>query len=147
MPWTSVKQAHEFGNRHGRVGVVELDRDLVRQGGEVGVLLQMAAQDVLQRGGGEEELLAQAQLLAGRGGIGRIKHAGEAFGLVAFAQRADVVAGIEGVEQDRVDRMGGPEPQRVDALGAPADDRRVAGGGDDALGRLPDVARSLPHRH
>ncbi|WP_336510233.1 PopZ family protein, partial [Agrobacterium tumefaciens] len=31
------------------------------QRGEIGILLQMAAQNVLQRGGGEEELLPQAQ--------------------------------------------------------------------------------------
>ena len=124
------------------MGVVELDRDLVGAArSKSSILLQMAAQDVLQRGGGEEELLAQAQFLAGGRRVGRIEHAGKAFGLVAFAQRADVVAGVEGVEQDRVDRLRGPEAQRVDALGAPADDRRVEGGGDDALGRLPDVAR------
>jgi hypothetical protein len=123
------------------VGIVQLDRHLVRQRGEVVILLQVAAQDVLQRGRREEELLAQAQFLAGGRAVGRIENAGQAFGLVAFAQGADVVAGVEGIEQDRVDRLGRPEAQRVDALAAPADDRGVEGGGDDALGRLPDVAR------
>ena len=33
-----------------------------------------------------------------------IEHAGQRVGLVALAQRADVVAGVEGVEQDRIDR-------------------------------------------
>ena len=123
------------------MGIVQLDRHLVRQRGEIVILLQMAAQDVLQRGRREEELLAQAQFLAGRGRVGGIENPGQAFGLVAFAQRTDVVTGIEGVEQDRVDRLCRPETQRVDALAAPADGRRVEGGGDDALGRFPDVAR------
>ena len=37
--------------------------------------------------------------------VGGIEHARERFGLVALAQRADMVAGVEGVEQDRVDRL------------------------------------------
>jgi hypothetical protein len=64
----------------------------------------------------------------------------QAFGLVALAKSADVIAGIEGIQQDRVDRLCGPEAQRVDALAAPADDRRVEGRGDHAFRRLPDVA-------
>ena len=100
----------------------------------------MATQDVLQRGGREEEFLAQPKLLAGRRGIGRIKDAGQRLGLVAFPQRTDMVAGVEGVEQDRIDRLRGPESQRVDAPGAPADDGGVVGGGDDALLRAPDAA-------
>ena len=51
-----------------------------------------------------------------------------------------MVAGVEGIEQDRVDRLCRPEAQRVDALAAPANDGRVECGGDDALGRFPDVA-------
>ncbi len=48
---------------------------------------------------------------------------------------------VEGIEQDRIDRLRRPEAQRVDAFAAPADGRRVEGSGNDALGRFPDVAR------
>ena len=36
-----------------------------------------------------------------------------------------MIAGVEGVETDRIERARGPEPQRVDPLAAPADDRRI----------------------
>ena len=135
------QQAHHLGDGNRRMGVVQLDRHLVGQVGEVRVLLQVAAQDVLQGRRREEVFLAQPQLLARRIGVGRVEDAGEGLGLVALAQRADVVAGIEGVEQDRVDRVGRPEPQGVDPLGPPADDRRVVGGCNHPLGGLPDIAR------
>ena len=98
------QQPHQLGHGDGRMGVVEMDRRLVGQRAQVAILAEMALQDVLQRGGGEEILLPQPQLLAGLVRIGRIEHARQRIGLVAFAQRADVVAGVEGVEQDRIDR-------------------------------------------
>ena len=124
--------------------VVEMDRRLLGQRGQRAEFAEMALQDVLQRGGGEEILLAQAQFLTGLAGIGGIEHARQRIGLVALAQRADVVAGVEGVEQDRIERQARPEPQRVDPLAAPADHRRVVGDGENAVLRLPDVALEAP---
>ena len=65
------QQAHQFGDADRRMGVVELDRDLFRERVDVAVLLEMAADQVLQRGGGEEIFLPQPQFLAGRRGIAR----------------------------------------------------------------------------
>ena len=48
-----------------------------------------------------------------------------------------MVAGVEFIEQDRVDGLGFPQAQRIDALAPPARDRRVIGGGDDAFARPP----------
>ncbi len=100
----------------------------------------MAAQDVLQRGGREEEFLPQAQFLAGRRCVRWVENARQAFRLVALAKSPDMVAGIEGGEENGVYRLCRPEAQRVDAGAAPADDRRVVSHGDDALGRFPDEA-------
>ncbi len=124
-----VGQSRRISSATETAGCVSLSWIATLSGREVKsvILLQMTAQDVLQGCGGEEEFLAQAQFLAGRRRIRRIEDAGQAFRLVAFAQRADVVAGVEGIEQDRVDRLGGPEAQRVDALAPPADDGRVEG--------------------
>ena len=133
------QEPHQFGDRDRRMRVVELDRRLVGQRQQVAVLAEMALQDVLQRGGREEILLPQPQFLAGGVRVGRIEHARQRVGLVALAQRADMVAGVEGGEQDRVDRHRRPQPQRVDAVAAPADDRRVVGDGEHVLLRLPDV--------
>ena len=133
------QEPHQLGDRDRRMGVVELDRELVGEVGQILVGVEMAPDDVLQRGGGEEVFLPQAQFLASLVRVGRIEDAGDRLGLVGFDQGADVIAGIEGVEQDRVERLGAPQAQRVHAASAPADDRRVVGDGENALGRAPDL--------
>jgi len=135
------QQPHQLGHRHRRMGVVELDRRLVGQRMELAILVQVAMHDILQRGGGEEIFLPQPQLLPGRRGVGRIEHLRQALGLVALAQRAQMVARVEGVEQDRIDGHRRPQPQRVDAPATPAGHRRVIGHGEHALLRLPDIFR------
>ncbi|MNX85685.1 hypothetical protein D3C86_1175340 [compost metagenome] len=135
-----AEKAHHFADGNGRMRVVKLDRNLVGQRGEIRVLLQMAAQNVLQRSGGEEELLPQAQFLTGRRRIGGVENPRQAFRLVAFAQCADMVAGIEGGQKNGIYRLRRPQAKRVDAGAAPADDRRVVSHGDDAFGRFPDEA-------
>ncbi len=100
---------------------------------QVAILLEMALHDVLQRSGREEILLAQPQFLPGHVRIGGVKHARQRVGLVALGKRTDVVAGIEGVEQDRIDRHGRPQPQRIHAVAAPADHRRVVGDSQHVL--------------
>ena len=68
------EEAHEFRDREGRMGVVELDRGMVRQRQQAAMLAQMAAHQILQRRRGEEIFLPQAQLLALRGAVARIEH-------------------------------------------------------------------------
>lgn len=119
------EQAHQLGDRDGGVRVVELDGDGIRQRREVGILLQMAAQDVLQRGRTEEEFLAKAQFLPRGRGVRRIEYPGQAFRLVALAQRTDMVTIVEGIKQDRINRLCRPEPERVDTLCAPTDDGSI----------------------
>ena len=58
------EDAHQFGDGHGGMGVVQLDRHLVGERAHLVILLHVAADDVLQRGGGEEIFLPQPQLLA-----------------------------------------------------------------------------------
>ncbi|MNZ89805.1 hypothetical protein D3C78_1087410 [compost metagenome] len=77
--------AHQFGHGNRGVGVVELDRRMIRQGQHRGVHVAMAAQQVLQRRGDEEVFLAQAQLLPRFGAVGRVKHPGDAFGASHFS--------------------------------------------------------------
>ena len=63
------QQPHQFRNRNGRMGIVQLDRRLVRQRADVAEILHMASNDVLDRGRGEEILLPQPKLLAGRAAV------------------------------------------------------------------------------
>ena len=131
------QDAHQLRHRHRRMGIVQLDRRLVRQGADIAEILDMPPDNVLQRGGGEEIFLPQPQLLPRRRTVGGIENAGQRLGPVAFGQRAQMVAGIELVEQDRIDRLRLPQAQRIDPLAAPAGDRRVIGGGDHPFGGTP----------
>ena len=103
-----AQDAHEFGNRDRRMRVVEVDRRLVGQGPQIFIFAEMAFHDVLQRCGGKEVFLPQAQFLSRLVRIGRIKNPRQRFGLIAFAQGADMVARIEGVEQNWIDRQRAP---------------------------------------
>ena len=123
------ENAHELRHGDGRVRVVELDRHLLCQRMHLAILLHVAADDVLQRGGGEEILLPEPKLLPGGGRVGGIEHAGDDLRLVALGKGCRVVAAVEGIEADRVHGACRPQPQRIDPLAAPADDRRVTGGG------------------
>ena len=107
------------------MGVVELDGAVFAERADVAMLLEVAANEVEQRGGGEEIFLPQTQLLAGRRRVARIENLGDRLGAHRLGKRADVVAGVEGVELQRVGRARRPQAQRIDVPAAPADDRRV----------------------
>ena len=131
------QQPHELGDRHRGMRVVELDRGLVGQRADVAEILDVAADDVLDRRGREEILLAQAEFLAGGGGVVGVEDARERLGTQLVGERAGEIAGVEAVELDRIERAGSPQPERVDVLAAPADHGRVDGCGLDCLGRAP----------
>src|SRR5215510_1681740 len=52
-----------------------------------------------------------------------------------------MIARVERIQPQRIDRARRPQPQRVDVPSPPADDRRVVGHRLDRLGWLPDRAR------
>ena len=135
------QDAHQLDHRDGRVRIVQLDRGTLVQRAQVGVFLQMPPDQILQRCGDEEELLAQAEFLAGRRGIARVENLGDRFGPHSRRQGADVVALVERVEPQRVGRTGRPQAQGVDVLAAPAHHGNVIGHGFDGFGRMPCVAR------
>lgn len=92
------QQTHQLHHGDGRMGVIELDRHPLRQCLQVAVQAQVALQQILQRGRHQEIFLAQTQFLPGLGVVGRIEHAGDAFGPHLAGHRAEVIAGIETVE-------------------------------------------------
>ena len=119
------------------MGVVQLDCRLVGQGADILVELYVAAQDVLNGSGGEEILLPQSQFLPGLVRICGIQHAHQAGGTRFAFQRAYVIACVECIQLDRVQRVGRPQAQGVHPLAAPAHDRRIHGRGLDLFRRLP----------
>ena len=90
------QDAHQLGDGHGRMGVVELDGDLVRQ---VFPLMMRpfheAADDVLDGGRDEKVLLFEAQFAAGITVVGRVKDLGDVLGLCLVLDRSDVLTGVE----------------------------------------------------
>ena len=141
-----LEQPHQLGHRDGRVGVVQLDRRLVGQGADVAVILHVAADDVLNACRREEELLPQPQFLPCRGRIRRIEHPYQTIGPHLPGERSGVIARIEGIELDRVHRIGGPQPQRVHPLALPADHRSIDRRRFDLFARGPaDLARIAGH--
>jgi hypothetical protein len=118
MPAKAVfvhQQPHQLGHADGRVGVVQVDGHLVAEVGQPAVFGQVAGQDVLDAGAGEEVLLAQPQLAPGRGAVVGVEHPGDVFVLVLELGGAGVVAGVEGMQVDLAGRRGLPQPQGADA--------------------------------
>ena len=134
------QQAHQLGHGDGRVGVVQVDGHLVGQLVEQLVVVQVAADDVLQRGADEEVFLAQPQLAALVAGIVRVEHARDVLGLVLAGHGLHVVALREQRQVQALGGVGVPQSHGVDGLGAVARDDHVVGLGLDLLGLVPDGA-------
>ena len=100
-------------------------------------ILQVPAQNILDGGGGEEEFLPQPQFLPRRGTVVGIEHAHQRFSAGLVRQRARVIAIVECIEAQRIERTGRPQAQRVHAPALPADDRRIDRDRFHLFGRLP----------
>lgn len=131
------QQPHELGDGDDRVGVVELEDDLVGQPPQVEVLGEGPLQIVAQRAGGKEVLLLQAQLPALRGRVLRVEDLGDVLREGLGADRLDVVARVEDRQVEGPSRLGAPQPQRVDDAVAIARDHVVVGDSQDVPGGDP----------
>ena len=100
------EQAHQLGHRNCRVSVVHVDRRAIGEGLDRLVLRQVTADQVLQRGRGEEILLTQTQRLSRRRLVRRVEHARNRFGVGAGGEGSDVVAAIEAGEVDLIHGSG-----------------------------------------
>ena len=121
------QDAHELRHHQRRVRVVQLDEDALRQAGEGQAVGPEAAQDVLDRAGDEEVLLAQPQLLALQDVVVGVEHLRQVLRQHLPFDRLDVGAAVEVVEVERVRGLRLPEAQRVDRLGAVAHHGHVVG--------------------
>ena len=137
------EDAHQFGDPDRRMSVVELDGGVLAERAHVAPLLDVAANEIEQRRRSEEIFLPEPQFLAGRRRVAWVENLGDRFRPHGFGKRADVIAGVEGFELERVGRPRRPQAQRIDVPAAPADDRRVVGDRFDRLGGMPDVVGAL----
>ena len=138
-PMLIDQQAHQLGYSDCRMRVVQLDGGVIGQCCQCFKLDQVACDQILQRGGGKEELLAQAQLLAGFGVVARIQNAGDSLGAHAVAQRAHVVAAVELLQVQRLGRARGPQAQRIGVVAASADHGGVIGDRREDFRGIPDI--------
>ena len=129
------QDAHQLGDRHRRVGVVELDGHLLGKRLPVGVAPPEAAHEIGQRAGDQKILLHESEPLPHARGIVRVQHPGERFGRERLGHRADELAVTEHLEVEGVRRGRRPEAEGVDGLAAEAHHRAIEGDADQA-GRL-----------
>ncbi len=123
------QKAHQFGHAQGRMGVVDVDGDLVGQIVQGAVLFLMLAQDSLQGSRAQQVLLLQAQPLALDVVVCRVQDLGDGLSHGVLLQRADVVASGEGGHVEALGELGAPEHELVDRLGAVAGNIKVVGHG------------------
>ncbi len=143
------ENAHELGDDHGRVRVVDLDDVVVAEGADVAPHLDVLAHDILRGGGDEEILLLEAQGLALDVVVSGVENLGDDLGHGALLHALDICALGEEVHIERVGTLGVPEAERVDLLSSVARDQHIARQGDDGviagvLGVI--VAEAVPMR-
>ena len=100
-----VEQALKLDHGDGRVGVVELDGDFIREIVPVVVAPTEASDDILERAGYEEILLDQAEFLAAFGLIIRVEDLGNGLAGVLVTHCFVVAAAVEGFEVEVLSRL------------------------------------------
>ena len=124
------EQPHQLGHRNRWMRVVKLHGPLFVESRGRAAEQRVDAQHVLQRATREKELLLEPEHLAPVRFVVRVEHFRDGLGLHLVLDRAVVVAVVEGLEVERLDRLGLPKAQRVAGVDAVAEDRRIVG---DAL--------------
>ena len=135
------EDAHELGDADHRVGVVELEDDLVREGRQVRLVLARVedADGVVQGCGDEEVLLLEAQFLTDLGGVFRVENLGDVLGLDLRGHGVHVLGAVEGEQIELVVALGGPQAQGVHAAGLVAGNHVVHRHGAHGPGRFPGL--------
>ena len=110
----------QFGDRHRRVCIIELDGDLFRKRAPIGVSLPETAYEIGQRASDEKILLHKAQALPHACVVVGIQYPRQRFGLERLGQRPDEIAAAEFLKIEVIVRRCGPEPERIDSLAAVA---------------------------
>ena len=138
------QQTDKLRDRHGRVRVVELDGDELRQAVIIrAVLLTVIAEDILQGRAGEDILLLDAQALALPRGVVRVQNTGDILGLVLLFKGLNVVLRVESIEVQFFFGLALPEAERADGRGFVADDGHVIRDAVDGLVGKADLDGQL----
>ncbi len=116
------QHAHELGDADDRVGVVELEGDLVGEGRQIRLVLARVedADGVVDGRGHEEVLLFQTKRLALRGGVLRVQDLGDVLRFDLRLDGVQILGLVEGEQIELVVALGAPQAQRVHAAGSVA---------------------------
>ena len=126
------QDAHHLGDGNGRVGVVQLDGNLVSQIVQRAVLVQVVLQDVGDGRSREEILLAQTQDLALGVVVVGVEDLGDQLCGGRMADGGVVVAGVEAAHI-KAGGLGLPQTQLGNAVGAVTGHIHIVGYGDDRV--------------
>ena len=121
------QDAHQLGHGHRRMGVVELDGDLVRQRRPVVPAAAEPGDDVGQGAGDQEILLDEPERPPPGRRVVRVEDAADRLREDPVRHRAEEIAAAELAEVEDVRSRGLPEPEGVDRPPAVADHRPIAG--------------------
>ena len=138
QPGLIQQDAHQLGDGQRRVGVVELDRDLLGQRVPVVAPAAEPRHDIGQRAGDQEILLDEPQALAAGRRVVGIEDPRERLGGDLLVDGVEEVAAAEFAEVEVPVRRRAPESQRVDRPAAVADDRPVIRQAHEGRRRVPD---------
>ena len=122
------------------MGVVHLYGHMLWQGGQIGMLGKVAAQDVLQSGGCQEIFLLQAQFLALIGGVIGVENAAKRARQRFRFRRSGVITPVKALQ---IKESGGfcfPQTQGVGPFALPADNRRIMCGRKHRFAGHPNLA-------
>ena len=126
------QNAHHFGDGNGRVGIVQLDGDLIRQVFQGTVLVQVVAQDIGNGSSAEEVLLAQAKDLALGVVIVGVQDLGDQLCGSRLADSGVIVAGVEAAHI-KAGCLGLPQAQLGNALRAVTGNVHIVGNSNDRV--------------
>src|SRR6516162_2036818 len=130
------QNAHQLRNRQSRMGIVELDRDLVGKQMPIPIPVVETANEVGKRASNQKVFLKETQFLTDRGAVVGIEHPRQRLRRESSRKRADKIAAAELLKIEKVGRCGRPQSQCVDGLAAIADYRAVKGNADQCRGAV-----------
>ena len=120
------QKTDEFRDGHGRVCIVELHSNKLRQTVIVAAMRSfVVAQDVLQGSAGKNVLLLDAQALSFPGGIVWIQDARNILGFILGLERLGIILRVERIEVQLLLGLTLPQTQRTYSVGTIANNRHV----------------------
>src|SRR5215471_15089934 len=108
--------AHTFGDRQGRVGVIQMDSHLRRKSLKRGMGFEIAPKDIADGAGDQEIFLHQTEFTTGLDRIRRIQHFGNDLGSDLLLYSPQVIALVEDLHIEFIRRACREQPQVIDRL-------------------------------